>query len=85
MVLGYIWSCGLVINMAGSAADCVVVSRQRQQALVRSLISHQVSRLDVPPPPRTREFQFGQKKFRFDSIRFSLPNRFFSNRFDSAI
>ena len=29
----------------------------------------------------TRAFQFGQKKFRFDSIRFSLPNRFF--RFDS--
>ena len=30
-----------------------------------------------------RAFQFGQKKFRFDSIRFSLLNRFF--RFDSAI
>ena len=29
----------------------------------------------------SRAFQFGQKKFRFDSIRFSLPNRFF--RFDS--
>jgi len=28
-----------------------------------------------------RAFQFGQKKFLFDSIRFSLPNRFF--RFDS--
>jgi len=25
----------------------------------------------------TRAFQFGQKKFLFDSIRFSLPNRFF--------
>ena len=32
-----------------------------------------------------RAFQFGQKKFRFDSIRFSLSNRFFSIRFDSAI
>jgi len=30
-----------------------------------------------------RAFQFGQKIF--DSIRFSLPNRFFSIRFDSAI
>ena len=29
----------------------------------------------------SRAFHFGQKKFRFDSIRFSLPNRFF--RFDS--
>ena len=29
----------------------------------------------------SRAFQFGQKKFRFDSTRFSLPNRFF--RFDS--
>jgi len=29
--------------------------------------------------------QFEQKKFRFNSIRFSLPNRFFSIRFDSAI
>jgi len=25
----------------------------------------------------TRAFQFGEKKFLFDSIRFSLPNRFF--------
>ena len=32
-------------------------------------------------PLTTGAFQFGQKKFRFDSIRFSLPNRFF--RFDS--
>ena len=29
----------------------------------------------------TRAFQFGQKKFRFDYIRFSLWNRFF--RLDS--
>jgi len=28
-------------------------------------------------PLYTRAFQFGQKKFRFDSIQFSLPNRFF--------
>ena len=33
------------------------------------------------PHRRSRAFQFGQKKFRFDSIRFSLSNRFF--RFDS--
>jgi len=32
-----------------------------------------------------RAIQFEQKKFRFNSIRFSLPNRFFSIRFDSAI
>ena len=33
-----------------------------------------------------RAFQFGKKKFRFDSIRFSRLNRFFfSIRFDSAI
>ena len=31
-----------------------------------------------------RAFQFGQKKV-FGSIRFLLPNRFFSIRFDSAI
>jgi len=80
MVLGYIWSCGLVINMAGSAADCVVVSRQ--------LITRQVSRLDVPPPPRTRAFQFGQKKvsIRFDSI-FATESIFFfeSIRFGNLI
>ena len=29
----------------------------------------------------SRAFQFGQKKLRFDSIRFSLPNRFLPNRF----
>jgi len=32
-----------------------------------------------------RAIQFEQKKFRFNSIRFSLTNRFFSIRFDSAI
>jgi len=39
------------------------------------------ARLSWPSWLVTRAFQFGQKKFRFDSIRFSLPNRFF--RFDS--
>ena len=34
-------------------------------------------------PTRTRAFQFGQKSFY--SIRFSLPNRFFSIQLDSAI
>jgi len=33
--------------------------------------------------PTTRAFQFGQKSFY--SIRFSLPNRFFSIQLDSAI
>jgi len=37
------------------------------------------------PVRPTRAFQFGQKKFRFDSIPFSLPNRFFSIRFDNLI
>jgi len=35
----------------------------------------------VPAHPGSRAFEFGQKSF--DSIRFSLPNRFF--RFDSPI
>ena len=44
--------------------------------------------LPTAPPklcPAYRAIQFEQKKFRFNSIRFSLPNRFFSIRFDSAV
>jgi len=42
---------------------------------------HQTPLGELTTLPQTRAFQFGQKKFRFSSVRFSLPNRFF--RFDS--
>jgi len=52
-------------------------SRSDTRSSHESLHAGQLCRQDTG----TRAFQFGQKKCRLDSIRFSLPNRFF--RFDS--